>query len=162
MLNKQCLSLSLSLSNIPQYSTLEQQCAHFQYDVLWDMGQMHCGICEILLMFYHKNPYAWKDIPYTETWPRGGSFVMTSQSKKLFSLLVVSPSDTNKDLLWQCTTLQKGTNSLRWLVLDTPVGCLPTRHGKPRLRVSLFHGKVCFPNIMNLNMLLHFKYSDTF
>ena len=130
----------------------------FQRDVLWDMGQMHCGICEILLMFYHKNPYAWKDIPYTETWPRGGSFVMTSQSKKL-SLLVVSPSDTNKDLLWQCTTFQKGTNSLRWLVLDTPVGCLPTRHGKPRLRVSLFHGKVCFyiPNI-----LIFFRSSLTF
>ena len=43
---------TMHLSHTPQHTTLYQKCAHvvciflFQCGVLWNMGQVHCGICE--------------------------------------------------------------------------------------------------------------------
>ena len=51
----------MHLSHIPQY-TIQKRNVHISVlnGVLWDMGQVHCGICEIgpllkhlLLMEYH-------------------------------------------------------------------------------------------------------------
>ena len=45
----------MHLSHIPQY-TIQNRNVHIsvQNGVLWDMGQMHCGICQTGLLFHHE------------------------------------------------------------------------------------------------------------
>ena len=53
--------------NIPQ-CIISKQKFLLQNDVLWDMGQLHCGICEIGLTTVGQHWFRWRFVPNRRTW----------------------------------------------------------------------------------------------